>query len=495
MGNLIGNYIHYHKSNYIRYGIGVKTPNKHNYTYHNYRGKLLKQYKNNKISEFCKRYEITLNEWYNGTDNVLKIQKQYRAKQENLKEKINTTLLNQLNNSTAKVKVTNNGFDLSGGNKISANKTYNKKQVASMESARSQKIMRQTIENYIADLNSIFSHITSYKNATEPIVKNQLIKIEKTKTLLNNILKNNPGVKTFYLDKSATLTKVLSSVVACYEYDFALGTAQDKGDIGEVAGAYAAVFVANNCNISLDKVHDIINKKVVLTGKTTSSPRLNTDNNKKNKVFSSRYTLGYSTWDMVQKETQNKADIIVTYGNEPMKISFKNYSENGISEFGIKTTTGSSLLTYIVDEDTNFINHWINTTVIANRNEGNDEDSMLDAKRKTYHNIMKLIILLKSIRGAAGRQHNANIFAFNLRSGGKNAFKVYSLYDIIEKMSLTERLQGVIIQGYEDRIVQNWRGHSTIRSTTDAAFRINEIMSRIKQAHLNVHFNAKSGLF
>ena len=495
MGNLIGNYIHYHKNNYIKYGIGVKTANKHNYTYNAYRNNLLKKYKHNKISEFCKRYELILNEWYNGTDGILKIQKQFRAKQEDLKDRINDTLLNQMNNASARVHVTNNGFNLGGSDKASSNKFYGKKQVGTMESSRTQKIPRQTLEKYIADLSSIFDHIIKYKNATEPLIKGQLMKIETTKNLLNNILKNNPGVNTFFLNKSSNLTKILSSVVACYEYDFALGTAQDKGDIGEVAGAYAAVFLANSCNISLDKVHNIINKDLVLTGKTTSSPKLNTDNKKNNKVFSKRFTLGYSTWDMVQKETQNKADLVVTYKNEPMRINFKNYSRNSASDPGIKTTTGSSLLTYIVDEDTNFINHWINTTAIADRNEGNTNDSSLNAQRKIHHNIMKLIILLKSVRGASGKDYNANIFAFNIRTGGKNNFKVYSLHDIIEKMSLTQNLQGVNIQGYQERIVQNWRGHSTTRSSKDAAFRINELMSRIRQIHLNVHLNAKSGLF
>ena len=114
MANKIGNYIHYHKANYVKYGIGVKTSNKQNFSFTSYRQQMLKSLKDNNIQAFCKKYQKVLNDWYRDKKLADINQKKYQIKQQELVKKINQVMMTEFNSADDYVQATEDGFKLYG---------------------------------------------------------------------------------------------------------------------------------------------------------------------------------------------------------------------------------------------------------------------------------------------------------------------------------------------------------------------------------------------
>ena len=494
MSNRIGNYIHYHKSNYIKYGIGVKSPNKQNFSYQQYRNRLLKLYQNGKIHTFAKKYETTLNELYNDIDKANIESKISKEKQEQLVDAINTVLLNELNHISSKVQLDQNGNFIpvvqAGGSSISGF-NYTKSLINKHFKNRKDGIRRDTLIKYKEDIDNKIKLLLTFKNVNElqtqlDLLKHTAIKIEKY--LEKNIIGN-----TFHMSKSNDLEAILINVMKCYQYDFNLSYYLNNGIIGEVMGAFAAEFAAQKANVEVSKIQKKIKKGLTLTGTVQSSPNLQISNSTQmNTVFSSVFAPGFSKWTMSQGESQNKADITVDFGGSLVGINYKKYGSNTLKNKGIRTTSPTSLLTYLVDEDSNFINHWLNLITVADNPHADRGISHIQSKKQEAQSIMKLIIALKSIRGAQGRQGNADIFAVNI---GKNKFKVYTLYDIIEKISLTSQLAGVEVEGLPNEYKQYWSGHDLVYSMKEAPNRINKLLTDIHEKKIGVHLTKNTGLF
>ena len=498
MANKRGNYIHYHKSNYIKYGIGIKNKFNPQFSYNQYKNKLLTLYRNGKILGFAQKYEKILNDIYGGIDKTDRTNSISREKQEQLKNAINNVLLNKLNNVASKVVLDNNGrfttVVSAGGSNISSF-NYTKSAVKQHFSNRKGSIKKSTLIKYQQDIQNKIKLLRAYSNDKQ--LEKVIAQMGSTFNAIKNYLKNNiPQHKDQkFLINDGSLGAILNQVIECYNYDFNLNYYLNNGLIGEVMGAFAAQFVVNELNTEVDKMTERVVKS--LTGTQRSSPTLsviskNISKKPVNGVFSEKFSLGWSNWRMNQNMTQNKADISVNFNNTPMNISYKKYGSNTIKKHGIATVSGTSLLTYLVDEDTNFINHWLNLVTVSDSDKANIGSSFLASKKQEAQRIMKLIIALKSIRGAQGRTGNANIFVVNK---GKNVFKVYTLYDIIQKISQGNALNGVEISGLSDEYKQNWKGHWGIYSMAQSPNRISELLGKIHQEKISVHLMNTTGLF
>lgn len=499
MANKIGNYIHYHKANYIKYGIGIKNKFNPQFSYNQYRNRLLKLYQNNKLFSFAKKYERTLNDIYGGIEKTDRTNSISKQRQEELEKAINDVLLNKLNNVASKVMLDQSGHfstvvNAGGGSTISSF-NYTKSMVKNHFKNRKGQIKKSTLQNYQKDIQNKIKLLRAYSD--DKNLEKIIAQMGSTFNAIKKYLKSNlPSGKDqkFSID-DGSLGSILNQVIECYNYDFNLNYYLNNGLIGEVMGAFAAQFVIGSANNEVDKMIENVVKS--LTGTSRSSPSLSISSNSISKkgtngIFSEKFTLGWSNWRMNQNMTQNKSDISIDFRGTPINISYKKYSSNTVKKHGISTVNGTSLLTYLVDEDTNFINHWLNLVTVADDEKANIGASFLSNKRQEAQNIMKLIIALKSIRGAQGRTGNANIFAVNK---GKNIFKVYTLYDIIQRLTIGNSLNGVEIVGLSEEYKQNWKGHWGIYSMSQSPKRISELLGKIHQEKISVHLMNTTGLF
>lgn len=494
MANRIGNYIHYHKSNYIKYGIGVKNKFDPQFSYGQYRNRLLKEYQDNKLHAFAIRYEKTLNSFYSGVGRMRLTEEMSKEKQKQLEQAINNVLLKQLKHVSTKLVVGTDGRFKSVKQISSASQPfhYTKAVVNEHFKKRTTSIHRDTLKNYLIDIQNKASMLTNTANSQE--LKSILNKLNTTADKIDQYLKKNLPSSSQKFSIDGKLGSILNQILECYHYNFSLSNAHNNGIIGEVMGAFAAEFVIQGANVEIDKIEKEVVKKLTSTQRSAPKAEIKTSGKHSglNHAFSSVFAIDWSKWTMDQGASQNKADITVDFDNKPIGISYKKYSANSVKKFGVKTVSETSLLTYLIDEDTNFINHWLNLVTLADESKANIDDSFLLKKRQEAQSIMKLIIALKSVRGAAGREGNANIFAINK---GKNIFKVYTLYDIIKKITLNKSLTGVRVEGMQDRYIQEWSGKRLVYSMKESPNRISELLSKIHEEKISVHLTNAIGLF
>ena len=182
------------------------------------------------------------------------------------------------------------------------------------------------------------------------------------------------------------------------------------------------------------------------------------------------------------KGSQGKADVILNWNGDQLNISAKNYSLQNYKNIHI--VSGISLFSLIMNEDSSFINHWLNT-VTVNKNKTNTLPHI-----QLAHQAMKATILVKGLTGQGlGRSQVADTFILNNRS--KRKIEVYSMSDIANKVNkdLDKYLH---LTNYPKTILQTWVGSSKAFSEMDAQIRITQLLAKLDSYKISASIDYNS---
>lgn len=470
MSSPIGNYVHYHYENYLKYGIGTRgSPNK-NYSaasaYITQKKRIHKEARElnkNKDKESLRaEIENTLNffrpgqkmpsgEWteedlnqiesaiqaavinrINGEvivdwDTMTALNSDYLAQIEltegqNLRKNLSTGGMNNINSINKRIEILNRTLNETFA--FVQNKKANELRKELSEIEKQWEIIQKSIdpENDIR----IQNRFRKYQG------------IESSKMLINEALGGENGF-------AAQLNALWNSFKKRIN-------AYASGEIGEY---YAAIAVQaaklKGQKITEDLKQEFINninkmteKELGLAGKQRSSVAMSVQNviggnagNRPDHVINGLFT-DFIGGQMRLTSTQDKVDLNIQLEglDTPIAASVKNYSR--IGEMGVHVHSGVSILS-LTQEYTDFMNHYLNVSVRA---IGSSQDySSANAILPKMNETLKLTMALKAIaggilklgKGGFGPSQQAEVFILNDSSGYYSVYFVDDLLDQIMK--------------------------------------------------------------
>lgn len=122
--------------------------------------------------------------------------------------------------------------------------------------------------------------------------------------------------------------------------------------------------------------------------------------------------------------TQDKLDVALSFDGEMYNITAKNYAN--IMQRDIHIVSGTSLLSMILDDDVDFINHYLNITAT---NPGESGYNLTLA-----HQAMKLTILLKSLSGIGTSAVGSTADVLVVNDRASRHIYIRSIGDLIDKI-------------------------------------------------------------
>ena len=273
---------------------------------------------------------------------------------------------------------------------------------------------------------------------------------------------------------------------AAVGYVFELALAAFSGQVSDQVGKIAV---------------DEVNK--ALQGAARSSPYLKIDNIDKNffdeelfgrEINKDRTNMGVwqrtpdGTAFQFSAPTQDKLDVALSFDGEMYNITAKNYAN--ITQRDIHIVSGTSLLAMILDDDVDFINHYLNITSTYPGVKGNT--------LTLAHEVMKLNILLKSLTGlgTSGDGGIADILVVNdrnskhiyIRSIGYLVTKIsYRLDRIDEYMKIHGLGKGASLNIRNDFV-----GDKNVPSDAQAKVRITKLLAQLHNTKISVSIKGKA---
>lgn len=454
-GFLIGNYIHYRASNYLKYGTTMSQKSarvvdldkiindKHESI------KILFQAQ--KEDDFKKQYEKELNYIFGTNESTGSLS--VFNEDELLDEEFRQLVQEKFPNIIIDFATLNTSLDGKGGNyglqplniqkriakgkpelsfatlenminqlKILMNKQKIKEQYKQKELEQHRILLQKVDDTYKA------MYATAKKNKS---ASRAFIKMNKKGGLGLDLSKLNKQQRSFFTD----LNELISLYNIMYKSNI-------QGELGEMSAAYVG---AKLQGIGVNELRKFIEQTVM--------------DSKTNKGAPGYWHADYSSafvdlakfgeekgWKYHDKNggyvtatisTQNKVDIEIKTPEGIRKISAKNYNlKQGAQITALK---GSSLLTLIQNENKdNFVNHYFNIT--AKHEEKEDSETEINQVRERMHNLMKQILLINaltglniskaSLEGEKVNMNSADYFAIN-DSSKPGAFKIFSMSDIL----------------------------------------------------------------
>lgn len=179
--------------------------------------------------------------------------------------------------------------------------------------------------------------------------------------------------------------------------------------------------------------------------------------------------------------TQDKLDVALSFDGEMYNITAKNYAN--ITQRDIHIVSGTSLLSMILDDDVDFINHYLNITAT-------DEPEKTGYNLTLAHQAMKLTILLKSLSGigTSATGSVADVLVVNdraskhiyIRSVGDLVGKIAQQLDKIDEYMKIHGLG----KGGTLNIKNDYVG--TIPSDNDAQIRITKLLAQLHNTKISV---------
>lgn len=154
--------------------------------------------------------------------------------------------------------------------------------------------------------------------------------------------------------------------------------------------------------------------------------------------------------------TQDKVDVEITLGEEEYNLSVKNYNLKNTSELSLF----SGNLLRLIQEETDFINHYLNIVSIRDNLQLNNISDELRNKAKR---IMKELILIKALTGGVQIGTNqftkkANYFVVHDSSADLNGFYVYDMNSLTSKILNLEKEYFNIKYGVSDFYLNLYQG-------------------------------------
>lgn len=306
----------------------------------------------------------------------------------------------------------------------------------------------ETIEQKYGDLqvyvNSYVSANTRTNKAGKVIYTPEEIKIGK-----------GSNMQSFLLDLQS-LVDMTKQVVAT----------DVKGALGETVPALSQIVAEESIGRNLDELVsliggnkqyyiDLLKSRVVGNEKSVKIMSADKIIDRKNKTQSG--TLGSIQAQIGDIQynstaTQDKVDVILNLPDgQTINASMKNV--NLFSRFGIHILSGRNSINFLQDYPV-FANHYMN--IMANIGRS---DPFTGSILQQAHEVMKLTIALKALAGGLlgaddsgniSRSAAAEIFVVNNSIAGHQGFKVYFISDLIDKAS--KNLSLVNVEGFNSPI-------------------------------------------
>ena len=292
---------------------------------------------------------------------------------------------------------------------------------------------------HVSTLKKVYNQLNSALDRVKSA--NTIAKIEAAKKAINDaydeLVKANIGSDSRVsigksLDNSGNLIETVNAALratmynnAAIGYIFELALAAFSGQVSNSVGQISA---------------DLVNK--AMQGAARSNPTLRIDLIDKTyfdeELFGREINRGATNLGVWQRTedgtafqftapTQDKLDVALSFDGEMYNITAKNYAN--ILQRDIHIVSGTSLLSLILDDDVDFINHYLN--IIAT-----DKPSDLPAINLTLaHQAMKLTILLKALSGigTSAEGSTADVLVVNDRAS-KHIY-IRSVGDLVTKIA------------------------------------------------------------
>lgn len=182
------------------------------------------------------------------------------------------------------------------------------------------------------------------------------------------------------------------------------------------------------------------------------------------------------------KPTQDKLDMVFNWKGDELKVSAKNYKlENSTST--IHLVSGTSLLYLISTENIDFVNHWLNTVT------GSPSESIESTRLQQAHIAMKLTIFAKALTGldTSAQSNVANTFILNHRTNHHIYVRsMREIFDSVEALA-DKDLKGVNFSNYPIRIPNVWVGAKRgAMSAASAQQRISNLIAKLHTYNISV---------
>ena len=235
-------------------------------------------------------------------------------------------------------------------------------------------------------------------------------------------------------------------------------------------------------NLAEKEVNERIN--LYYKGKDKVKVEINEDffNDKSWKV-----NLGDITNENNTHYSQGKIDVSYEWEGQKMNISAKNINLKNGNRF-ISTQSDSPLLYMLQDENSDFVNHYLN---LYSRHAGREHLDYANQKNE-YFKTLKLTLAYKGLTGASyGRGDNkVNVFVINKRIGfGKSQVRVISIADILKKFEENDgSMLGLTVEGAGN--IKNLYQNKYVKDVPSGIARINSILIEMHKRKVSTSFNS-----
>lgn len=430
----LGDYIHYSAANYVKYGNNLNSGSLEVLNYQSIKNNILQKI------ETAKSYDLTgledtlnnflLNPEDNSQDNSNKIQS---AIQESMQEEFGRAL----------GKIRWDTLDMEAQKKTASSaKTKLLKEIE--KDGQEYTIRLDTILKQIRTIQNTLNNIEDVKTKKElnervktiyallkqvlSEAKNTPQKIGDLRKQVDNLTKNpvKGNLQITSGGKSESLITIINQTLIDYVQQPAINL--QKGTLFEYLIAAAPLI---GTDMSLKQIRKEIEKAVI--GGDRQNVQIDLSGFGDNLDYSSLNLGGYvvhpSNRTAVSFGTsQGKIDVELRWEGKTVPISAKNIKIKS-SGTEVHILSGASLLSLIQNEDTNFVNHFLNVVV------KHKDESLITADLKMAREAMKYTLLYKAVTGDTVGRKKAEVFIINdnTKKGGVRVVDIHTLLSIAFK--------------------------------------------------------------
>lgn len=423
----IGDYIHLNAANYNRYGINKDGKgNREQYNFGRQKENINARLQASKIKN-QKGLESSLNSILSTEDTSENNAAAIRQEIEKILNERFAESMGKINWNTGNVtadlsrakEITSKSIETSAKQKSVELKSIMVR-IRAIEEARNSITNKQKQNELTAKINTIYKELnyilTGAQKGMITYLKNTSInKLQNKRIELN--------------EKSQNLITTINSVLKAYAATPAINL--QKGDLFEYAIALAPAVAKINAGTNIEEYMQQLEKQV--SGGDRSRVVIDFDKNNFTEHLNLKqlemkgYVVSEGTKTAYSYGTsQEKIDVRLEWEGENLTISAKNVNLN--SPMGIHILSGSSLLYLLQDENTDFVNHYLN--IVATH----EDHVAINADIAGAHEAMKYTLLFKALSGQTFGREGATLFIVNdnTKSGGVH---IYDIKGLINKAS------------------------------------------------------------
>lgn len=424
----IGDYIHLHAENYNRYGIeqkGSRTREEYNFSRQkeNINTRLQATQVKNKM-QLEQALNSILSTEDNSDNNAAAVREEIeRVLNERFAEtlgKINWDTGNITANLSRAKDITTKSIETAAKQQSVELKSIMTR-IRAIEQARDSITSQEEQGKLTAKINQIYRDLNFILTGAQ---KGMITQLKNTSV---NKLQNKRIALT---DNTQNLITTINTILKTYAATPAINL--QKGDLFEYAIALAPAVARNLAGTELDKYMKQLETQV--SGGDRSRIKIDFDKNEftehldlknldmKGYVVSEGTRTAYSFGT-----SQEKIDVNLEWEGDNLAISAKNV--NLKSPLGVHILSGSSLLYLLQDENTDFVNHYLN--IVATH----EDNVKINADIAGAHEAMKYTLLFKALTGQTFGREGATLFIVNDNSVKNGGVHIYDIKGLINKAS------------------------------------------------------------